>query len=574
MNDIDFVEQYISKVESGDIIVGKKIQQAIDRHKRDIEKSKSDSFPYYYDYKEALEPVAFISTLPDPLSGKPNQLASFQEFIIGMIYGWRKKKNNTRRFNKAYISVARKNGKSLLVSGIALYDLILGTNPKASRQVYSAANTRDQAKIVFNMVKNQLKALRSVSPSIRRFTKVNKYEIECEDESFMKPLASDSSTLDGLNCMNFIADEIAEARDFTVIDVLQTSMAQQEDGIGILISTASANLNGPMHSLEYPFITKILNNEAEADRYLALCWELDSLKDAENTELWIKANPLFELEEVKEKMIDHKKSVEKESRIKGDLTNFYTKELNMWVQASQDSFIDKESWEAVKATKEYNIRKRPVYIGMDLSRTRDITAVSWVIPINEEQKLLVDTHGFIASIGGIERKIQEDKIPYRQFENQGLVSISKLESGLVDHADMCEWIVDFVETYELDLQGIFYDGHQASQSVLNLAEVFGERMLIEVPQRIQYLNAPTKYLRDAIYKGDIIHQNNPLLNTAMYNAYMKEFADNIAIEKKMNRNKIDSLDALINAMSEAMYYDFGYSSFENMLEQGTFGFGV
>lgn len=81
-------------------------------------------------------------------------------------------------------------------------------------------------------------------------------------------------------------------------------------------------------------------------------------------------------------------------------------------------------------------------------------------------------------------------------------------------------------------------------------------------------------MRDAIYKGDVIHNNNPLLNTAMYNAYLKEFADNISIEKKLNRNKIDSLDALINALSEAMYYDFNMANFEMLVEQGQFGFGV
>lgn len=575
MNNIDYVQEYIDYIRINNIPIGNKIKQAIRRHEKDLEKSKDPEYPYYYDPKETYEPVAFIEMLPDPKSKKTNKLAKFQKFIVALIYGWRKKSNKMRRFRKVYISLARKNGKSILVAGISLYEFILGQYPKASRQIVAGANTKEQAGIVFRMLKSQLKALRNSSDSVRKITKVNKYDIEhLEDESTVKPLASDADSLDGLDVLCGVLDEYGEAKSTALIEVLESSQSQQPQGLILIISTTTKNLNGPMHSIEYPFITKLLNEEVEADAYLALCWEMDSISEVDDKTNWIKSNPLFENTQLYETMYEHKVNSLAEYKAKGDMSGWLTKEMNFWVQASQDSFMDKESWDAIKATKEYDIRKRPVFIGMDLSRTKDITAVSWIIPIAEEEKLLVNTHGFISSIGGIEKKIQEDKIPYRQYENEGIVSISKLESGLIDHADMCDWIVDFVETYDLDLQGIFYDGHQASQSVLRLAEVFGERYLIEVPQRIQYLNAPTKYLRDAIYKGDIIHQNNPLLNTAIYNAYMKEFADNIAIEKKMNRNKIDSLDALINAMSEAMYYDFGYSSFENMLEQGTFGFGV
>lgn len=575
MDNIDYVQDYIDYVRMNNVPIGNKIKQAIKRHERDLEKSKDPEYPYYYDPQEAIEPVAFIEMLPDPKSKKTNTLAKFQRFIVGLIYGWRKKKNGMRRFRKVYISLARKNGKSILVAGISLYEFLLGQSPKASRQIVAGANTKEQAGIVFRMLKSQLKALRNVSDSVRKITKVNKYDIEqLEDESTVKPLASDADSLDGLDVLCGVLDEYGEAKSTALIEVLESSQSQQEQGLILIISTTTKNLNGPMHSIEYPFITKLLNDEVEADAYLALCWEMDSLSEVDDKENWIKANPLFENTHLYETMYEHKINSLAEYKAKGDMSGWLTKEMNFWVQASQDSFMDKESWEAVKATKEYDIRKRPVYIGMDLSRTRDITAVSWVIPIEEEQKLLLDTHGFIASIGGIERKIQEDKIPYRQYENQGLVSISKLESGLVDHADMCEWIINFVEEYELDLQGIYYDGHQASQSVLKLSEVFGERMLIEVPQRIQYLNAPTKFLRDAIYKGEVIHNNNPLLNTAMYNAYLKEFADNISIEKKLNRNKIDSLDALINALSEAMYYDFNMANFEALVEQGQFGFGV
>lgn len=573
MNNADFVQDYIDVVESGQIKVGRKIKLAIQRHKADLKKVDDADYPYYYDPTEAHMPVQFIELLPDPKSRKPNKLALFQKFIIGMLYGWRKKKNKTRRFTKAYISVARKNGKSLLVSGIALYELIMGKNPKASRQVYSAANTKEQARIVFNMVKTQLNALRSTSKGIKKFTKVNRYEILCNDESYMRPLSSDASTLDGLDVLCGVLDEFGEAVNTEMIEVLESSMAQQLEGLILIISTTTKNLNGPMHAIEYKFIEKLLKDEVKADAYLALCWEMDSLDEVDDKSNWIKSNPLFEIASAQDVMLEHKVNSLDEYKAKNDLSGWLTKEMNFWVQSSQDSYISKEEWEKVIASKKYDIKKRPVYIGMDLARTGDMTSLTWVIPIAEEKKFYIDSHSWVSSTGGIDTKQIKDKIPYRQYAQAGLLEISNREDGLIDTEDMCEWIRNFISEYELDLQGIYYDAHQATPAIINLAVDYPDK-LIEVPQRIQYLNAPTKYLRDLIKKEEVMHANNPLLNRAMYNAIMKEFNDNIAIDKAMNRNKIDPIDALINAMSDAMYFDYNYISFQQMLEDGTYGFGV
>ena len=114
----DFVKDYIDYIRENQIPIGNKIKQAIRRHEKDLEKSKDPDYPYYYDPKETYEPVAFIEMLPDPKSKKTNKLAKFQKFIVALIYGWRKKSNKMRRFRKVYISLARKNGKSILVAGI------------------------------------------------------------------------------------------------------------------------------------------------------------------------------------------------------------------------------------------------------------------------------------------------------------------------------------------------------------------------------------------------------------------------------------------------------------------------
>lgn len=569
---IDYVQEYYDYIIEHNIPLGNKMHQAFERHFNDIEKSKRQGYPYVYRPEEAVKPVEFIGAMPDPKSLKPNELAPFQKFILGMLYGWRTKEGNNRRFRKAYVSVARKNGKSLLISGICLYDLLFGKNPAASRQIYSSANKLDQAKIVFNMVKTQLNAIRNKSKAIKKFTTVNRYEIFCSDESVMKPLATDSSTLDGLDVLTAVIDEYAEAKDTTMIDVLQSSQAQQLDGLIVMISTASANLNGPMYQEEYSFITKLLKKEVENEQYLALCWELDSLKEADDEANWIKANPLLSNEDVAKTMLVHKRATLEEARGKTNMSNWLTKEMNMFVASSKQSFVTKEEWDAIKAPQQYDIKGRKAYIGLDIARTSDMTAVSWVIPIDEEKKLLMDSHGFVSTVGGIQYKTQQDKIPYRQYEEMGLIHLSEHPEGIIEVEQMTQWVEDFVSFNELELMGIYYDPALANRAVAELSKVYPNK-LIEVPQRINYLSAPTKNLRDLILRKEIMQANNPLLTRAAYNAQLREYNDAYAIDKAINRNKIDAIDAIINCMTDAQYHDFDALSMQDLIDSGDFGFG-
>ena len=569
---IDYVQEYYDYIIEHNIPLGNKMHQAFERHFNDIEKSKQQGYPYVYRPEEAVKPVEFIGAMPDPKSLKPNELAPFQKFILGMLYGWRTKEGNNRRFRKAYVSVARKNGKSLLISGICLYDLLFGKNPAASRQIYSSANKLDQAKIVFNMVKTQLNAIRNKSKAIKKFTTVNRYEIFCSDESVMKPLATDSSTLDGLDVLTAVIDEYAEAKDTTMIDVLQSSQAQQLDGLIVMISTASANLNGPMYQEEYSFITKLLKKEVENEQYLALCWELDSLKEADDEANWIKANPLLSNEDVAKTMLVHKRATLEEAHGKTNMSNWLTKEMNMFVASSKQSFVTKEEWDAIKAPQQYDIKGRKAYIGLDIARTSDMTAVSWVIPIDEEKKLLMDSHGFVSTVGGIQYKTQQDKIPYRQYEEMGLIHLSEHPEGIIEVEQMTQWVEDFVNFNELELMGIYYDPALANRAIAELSKVYPNK-LIEVPQRINYLSAPTKNLRDLILRKEIMQANNPLLTRAAYNAQLREYNDAYAIDKAINRNKIDAIDAIINCMTDAQYHDFDALSMQDLIDSGDFGFG-
>ncbi|MDY3029675.1 MAG: terminase TerL endonuclease subunit, partial [Enterococcus hirae] len=192
-----------------------------------------------------------------------------------------------------------------------------------------------------------------------------------------------------------------------MMDVIETSMSQQDEPLTIIISTASSKLNYPMYSVEYQYISKLLKGEIIGDEYLALCWEQDSVKEINDKETWIKSNPLMEIPEQKEKLTEKKQSLLNEGKAKGNISNVLTKEFNMWVQSSQESYMNEEEWLGAIAPdyiKNTDMAGREIYIGVDLSRVNDLTSISWVIPIREESKFFVDSYSFVANRGGIEAK--------------------------------------------------------------------------------------------------------------------------------------------------------------------------
>lgn len=567
----DYVADYINAVESGEIIVGKKIQQAIDRHLRDLEKSKSDDFSYEFDLEKTRLPLQFISSLPDPKSMKVNEMALFQKFIIQLIFGWVHKDTGYRRFRKVYISLARKQGKSLISAGIALYMLLYERSPRESRQIYTTANKRDQAKIVFNMTKKQLKAIRSKSKAIKKFTKILQTEIKTNDDSFISPLSSDADTLDGLDTLLGIFDEYALSRTTEMMDVIESSQSQQDQPMILIISTASSKLTYPMYQIEYPFVTKLLNEEIEADEYLALVWEQDHPSEVEDKNLWIKSNPLLEVGgDTAKKMKAQIRKLYKEGLAKGTISNVLTKHFNMWVQASKESYFTSDEWNSARTETKYDIKGRKIYVGLDVSRSGDLTSVSWVIPIEEEQKFFVDSYSFVATKGGIDVKEREDNTPYRELERKGYCSITTLESGLIDYDDMCDWLISFVNENELDVQVCAFDPAYANVIVSKLDDVLP---LIQVRQTKFVLTAPIRQFKYDTLNGKIIHNSNPLLDRALFNAITIEDNDLVQIDKTTNRNKIDPLMALIDAYSEAMYHDLETIDINKEIAEHGYSFG-
>src|SRR5699024_6003636 len=149
---IDHVTEYAERIDNKDVLAGKPVIATCKRHLKDIERSESDDYPYYFDVKKSETIINFIELLPNTTTGQKMELAPFQKFIIGSLYGWSHKKTGYRRFNKATISLSRKQGKTLINAGMAIFELVAGDSPSVNRQIFLSSNSREQSMILFKMV--------------------------------------------------------------------------------------------------------------------------------------------------------------------------------------------------------------------------------------------------------------------------------------------------------------------------------------------------------------------------------------------------------------------------------------
>lgn len=542
---------YVDDVLNGKIKACRKIKLACQRHVNDLERSKSADFPFYYDQEMADKAIRFIELLPKT-DGSPLTMQPFQRFIIASLYGWREKETGNRRFDRAFISMARKSGKTYLASGMAALGLLMEKEPAMNRQVLFVSNALKQAKLGYNMLSSELRQIRQQSKAMRKRIKVQKQAITDNlTGSTAVALASDTGTLDGYAGTTIILDEWHEAKDRKVYNVLKSGQANEPNSLLAVVSTSGLNLNVPMHD-EYLMLNDVLNGKIKADRYFVAIWELDDREEVYDEANWIKANPLFSEPTVKKRMTEKLRADLELATAQNNVIPFLVKNMNMWLQADEDSYISADDWSVGTINvNDDQLIGRDVYIGMDLSKSNDLTAVSWIVPIGKGQ-FYVDSHAWIGTKYGLDSKIKRDGIDYRALARRGEVTISRLDSGIINYDDVFDYIVDLVNRYDFNVKQIAYDPYQSAALIAKLDQA-GYPMQT-VRQGTLTLNIPTRDFQNKVFDGKIKHGNNRVLAYAVNNAIVKVDNNGWQLDKARNSNRIDPIAALIDAYVPAMDY--------------------
>lgn len=551
----DDAYKYCVMVLSGTFITCKDTRLACIRHLKDIKRSIEDNdFNYVYKPKRAKKVIKFIEALPDT-KGKFHKLAMFQKFIISMVRGWFDE-NDYLRFNKAFISMARKGGKSLLVSGLVLYSFLFDREPSEGRQIFCAANDKKQASIVFNMVAKQLMYFVSQVPELKKdVKKVRELLQHNKDGSYVMPLSRDTGAVDGFEPFLAVIDEYHAAKTNEMLELIQSGQGNLLQSLIFIISTAGFNLNAPMYTDEWPYAKEILTGNYHDEQYFAIIFEQDSEEEWQDKSMWAKSNPLInESDDLKEQIEDFLQKRVDEATQKGTMFRVLVKNFNYWMQASEESYLDFNDWK--KNETEFDIKGTKVYVGLDLSRADDLTAVSFIHLDEVNKEYYVTSHSFVGTKGGLQAKIERDLIDYRQMSQNGYCTVTNLQSGIINSNQVLDYIEKYIIENNLDVQAICYDPHAIHGFIAEIEKRNWRYELIEIRQGAMTLSNPVIDFRLKVIDGKVKHHKNPLLDTAVKNAISKNVNDSVMIEKKLNREKIDPLMSTIFAYVIASEYEW------------------
>lgn len=531
------VDEYAAAVLSGEIITGKFVKSACDRHVSDLLREGSKDFPYRFDRDLATSAINFFSELKltkgKQFFGKPFVLELWQAFIIGSIFGWVEKATGHRRFRYAYNEIARKNGKSELAAGVGLKLAFFDGEPGA--EVYAFATKRDQAKIVWDVARQMVRQEPLLKKRIRDF-KLNMSSKTGANQKF-EPMGADHSTLDGLNISGAIIDELHAHKDRRLVDVIETATGARQQPLVFEITTAGEYNPESICWQHREYCVRILDGIVQDDRWFAYIATIDEGDKWHDPLVWAKANPNLH---VSKSISVIEAECKKAKEMPSDENKFRRYHLDEWTKQAE-RWISLNVWK--ECQKEYtleDLRGQRCFAGLDLASTSDISALVLVFPDSGYKTLPF----FWVPEENVMQRVRKHRVPYDVWIDQGHMNTTP--GNVTDYA--------FIRHRHGELRGMFnivgtaIDEWNATQLATELmsdgAEVFLWR------QGMAHMAGGTKELERLIMQRQFGHNGNPVLTWMFDNVAIKRDAEgNQKIDRSNSREKVDGIVATVMAVA-------------------------
>ena len=485
--------------------------------------------------------VTFIARLKHYMGAstdKPFVLTNWQFFIIENLFGWYYRGTKKRVIKNAYIEVGRKAGKTTLLSAIALYALM--ADGESGAEVDCIANTRQQAKILFDTASYLAETLDPKHKYIKPFRDKIKF---ATTKSHIQVLSSDAKTLDGFNASLFVEDELHEAKDSRLYDVMKSSQGMRRNPLAVCITSAGFNKYSFCYQMRRTCI-EILEGTKTDDTQFSAIYCLDEEDDWKDETVWAKANPnvgiTVSYDYLREQVTQATNNTALEVGVR-------TKNFGQWVD-SEDIWISDDDINSVSDTINLsNFVDAVGYIGVDLSKVSDLTAVSLMIPYEGKFYFLVKYYLPETAMEG-----NSNVSKYQQWVKDGYLTITKGRTTNYDYIinDIKKW------NEVIPIQIVGYDAYNAKQWSNDMTnEGFNMKAF---SQSLANFNFPTKELERLIKNGDVVIEDNDLTKFCFKNVVIiEDHAENFKPTKETNQNKIDGVIAMIEALgvylSEPIY---------------------
>lgn len=578
--------EYWAKISAGEIVVGKKIRRLYQKLAWDVENPGE----WFYSQKRADHVIDFIERYcwhsKGRLGGKPVRLELWEKAMLAAAFGFIDD-DGIRKYREIIFIVGKKNGKSTLSAAVGNY--MLFADGEAGPEVYAVATKKDQAKIIWEEARRMVRK----SPALLRRARTLVAEIvnDANDGKF-RALASDKDTLDGLNVSCALMDEIHQwkaGRD--LYNIITDGVTAREQPM-IMITTTAGTIREDIYDEKYEEAENILGSFDNPEMYheervLPVIYELDSRNEWQDPECWIKANPGLGTIKNLRTLSDKVAAAKANPRL---LKNLLCKEFNIRETSSEawltyeeirnrETFrIPERGWtdEEIengrhdpgmkifpdwlgKEDAEITLRPRYAIGGVDLSGTTDLTAAKAIFQVPESEKIFVCSMYWIPE-DVLERRVQEDKIPYDLWHEQGLLRLTR--GNKINPHDVTEWFKELWERFDLFFYAIGYDEWGAEMWAEEMRQYFGADTMIPVRQGVKTLSAPMKLLGADLAAHRIVYNDNPIDQWCLMNtSYEEDKNGNIQPKKTNNpRRRIDGAAALLDAYTVYLQKEDAYKN--------------
>lgn len=526
----DSCHKWIRDIEEDKIPSNIYIKKGIERFRRD--QKREDLYIDNMAVNKALTFFWFLRINKDNVY-RQFTLLPFQIFFIINVFGFYWRSSGKRRYRYAYLFIARKNGKTTFAAALQLYGLI--ADGVMDPQSLLLANSREQASIALSYMSGII----NKSPALRKRLETQRYLIKFKDKTksgYSKILASNASRLDGYSPNMALIDECHAMENHEIFNVIKSGTLARENPLIFIITTAGFNTSSMAFDL-FQTGKMVLNGEIEDDSFFYMFFTLDDDDDWKDPDVWIKANPSMDHTIDKEDLIIE---FNQSKHLPTQLNNFLTKNLNLftnegesWIsyEVLKHCFIEDLDFEKYKGQK--------CYAGIDLSSTRDLTALTLSFVVDDE----IHSKTFFFAANNPAKLIRKNGIDITQWIRSGIIRQSK--TSTIDY----DLIFSFLERLNehFDIQLLYYDKFNSAMLIPRVQENLGI-VCESFEQTAKRFNEPLKYLEKLIYDQKWKSDKNGCLLWNFSNGVLYYDGNN---NVKLLKNKsLDSIDGLVSlAMS-------------------------
>jgi len=545
----NYILQYWAAIESGSILVSKRLRQ---QYEKIVHQLKVPYKDYVFDVDKATKPIDYIEDMcrqskSNP-PGKPLLLELWQKAMLQAVFGFVHRETGHRQHRFVDVYIGRKNGKSTLAAAIGLY--MLTSDGEGGAEVYSMATKKDQAKIIWVEAKRMVRQ----SPMLRRMIRslVGELAYDRRFGSF-KPLASEENSLDGLNSHCVLVDELHAIKDVDLIHVMEESTSSRAQPIVWKFTTMGTVREAAFDDI-YARDCDILDGNIEVDHTLSFIYALDDEDDWKDERNWIKANPNLGVSKTLQYIRD---KVQIAMRSESERKSLMCKDFNRRETSSQ-SWL---SFQVIQNLTLFVPEKMGFNYGIggaDLSETTDLTAAKMIcMKPNDPHIYVMQMYWMPEEL--IEQRAKEDGVPYDKWHRQGL--LRSCPGNKIDRRDVTQWYLELKNEYDIYLYKCGFDAWSAEYWVTEMECWFGKRCMEPIRQGKRTLSMPMKRLERDFESKLIIYNDNPIDKWCLTNTSVDIDIKNHTIQPSKPRNRkqrIDGTAALLNAYTSLLNNENDY----------------